>query len=86
MDDAGNNLQKFLRIAKQTELNATKSEALADLQKRIDSIRIDMQSKRDDIYQQINRVGQTLTMLDMMERNLYGSLSAQMAANLNFGR
>ena len=86
IDDAGNNLQKFLRIAKETELNATKAEALTELQKRIDSIRIDMQSKRDDIYQQINRVGQTMTMLELMERNLYGSLSAQMAANLNFGR
>ena len=86
IEDMADNLDKMLKSAKESDTNALKQKSLYEVRQMLVSLKDEMRGQRDGIYQQINRVGASITMLDNMNRALYTNLSAQLTSNLRFGR
>ena len=62
-----------------------KKEAILDLLARIKDLKAKMVQDRAQVYAQIAKDGAMVTQIEQIQRQLYGSVSASVAANAAFG-
>jgi hypothetical protein len=86
VEDVAHNVDKLLKSGKTQGLSAQRSKALDDLQERLRDLRDQVYKQRVEVYQKINQQQAMIAQIEQLERSLYGNLSAQLAANMRFGR
>lgn len=86
VEDLSQNSQKMLRTVGDQVGSNVKEKALRDILDRLRDLDLQMRASRDEVYQQISKQGAMIAQIEHIERSLYGNLSAQLAANMRFGR
>jgi hypothetical protein len=86
VEDVAGNLEKMLRSSRDSDNSAKRAEAVQKVLDDLARIKVEMRSERGQIYDRIQKAGAMIGQLEHLERAMYGGLSANLAANVRFGR
>lgn len=86
IEDVALNVETMMKVSTDSDTNRQKVERLNEIKQRLLNLRVEMKTERSDLYQQMQRLGATIVLMDQMERTIYGNLSASILANMNYGR
>ncbi len=86
VEDVAGNLEKMLRSSRDSDNSAKRAEAVQKVLDDLARIKLEMRSERAQIYDRIQKAGAMIGQLEHLERAMYGGLSANLAANVRFGR
>lgn len=79
-------VRQLASAAQHQTVNGKKGEEIQKLLDRITVLRGQVQKARTEIYQKIDKSASLIDQIQHIERSIYGNLSSNLMANLNFGR
>jgi conjugative transfer pilus assembly protein TraH len=86
VEEIAGNLKIMLEAAKVTDTSALRVSAVKEVLASLERTKAEMRSERAEIYTQVAKVGALISQLEHLERAMYSSVSADLAANARFGK
>jgi hypothetical protein len=86
VEEVAGNLDKMLKASRDSDTSAKRADAVQRVLEDLNRIKLAMRSERAQIYSRVQQVGALISQLEHLERAMYSSVSADLAANARFGK
>ena len=86
VEEVAGNLDKMLKASRDSDSSAKRADAVQRVLEDLNRIKLAMRSERAQIYSRVQQVGALISQLEHLERAMYSSVSADLAANARFGK
>jgi len=86
VEDVAGNLQVMLQAARDSDTSALRANEVQKVVEDLNRTKNEMRGERAQIYSRVQQVGALISQLEHLERAMYSSVSADLAANARFGK